>query len=361
MLGAYLGPEFSQTHIEAYLASVGAAIDVVEDDDELIAKTVEHLVAGRVVGWYQGRMEFGPRALGSRSILADPRPTTMQRTLNAKIKNRESFRPFAPAVAAEACSDWFALNPPSPYMLLVAEVAQRQRLPIEADADGLAKLDQQRSSIPAVTHVDWSARVQTVDAATNPLFHRLLSGFGAATGVPILVNTSFNVSDEPIVCTPEDAYRCFLNAQIDVLVMGRCILQRSQQAVGLPSYLTVCAIDNLEIENRSCVQWYANGRMHVLANRGYQAVLGKPNWNQPVPTTEYETAESWWSALRLASEGRVVIITCGGSTTAFNTNWPFFLEEELQNFGFPQPILTINLGQPMYSSFDSYFLLERFP
>ena len=360
MRGAYLGPEFSQNSIEAYLLSVGATFDVIKDDGALIASTVEHLVAGRVVGWYQGRMEFGPRALGNRSILADPRSPTMQRTLNAKIKNRESFRPFAPAITAEACQDWFSLNTPSPYMLLVGDVLQRRRLPVAEEADGLAKLDHPRSTIPAVTHVDYSARVQTVERRTNPPYHRLLAAFGEATGVPILVNTSFNVSDEPIVCTPEDAYRCFLAAQIDVLVMGRCILQREQQHVALPTLLDIPTTGAFEIENRWCVQWYAGGRMHALRNRLYQAVLSNANFNQPVPTTEYETTEAWWEALRMACQNRFVVITCGGSTTTFNTNWPFFLEADLQKTGFSRPILTINLGQPMYSSFDLFFLLDRF-
>jgi carbamoyltransferase len=360
MRGAYLGPAFSQDSIEAFLSSVDATFDVVKDDHALIATTVEHLTAGRVVGWYQGRMEFGPRALGNRSILADPRSPSMQRTLNAKIKNRESFRPFAPSITAEACRDWFSVDTPSPYMLLIGDVRHRHRLAVTAEADGLTQLDQHRTTIPAVTHVDYSARVQTVDRATNPLFHRLLTAFGAVTGVPILVNTSFNVSDEPIVCTPEDAYRCFLAAQIDVLVMGRCILQRDRQHVSLPTLLDIPATGTFEIENRWCVQWYSGGRMHALRNRLYQAVLSTANLNQPVPTTEYETAEGWWAALRMACQNRYVVITCGGSTTTLNTNWPFFLESELKGLGFLRPIVTINLGQPMYSSFDLFFLLERF-
>lgn len=360
MSGACLGPEFSQNSIEAYLRSVGATFDVAKDDDTLITSTVEHLVAGRIVGWYQGRMEFGPRALGNRSILADPRSPAMQQTLNAKTKNRESFRPFAPAITAEACQDWFSLNIPSPYMLLVGDILQRHRISIAQEAAGLAKLDHPHSTIPAVTHIDYSARVQTVERATHPLFHGLLTAFGEATGVPILVNTSFNVSDEPIVCTPEDAYRCFLTAQIDILVMGHCILRREQQHVTLPGLLDIPATGAFEVENRWCVQWYAGGRMHTLRNRLYQIVLSNENFNQPVPTTEYETAAAWWEALRMACDNRFVILACGGSTTTFNTNWPYFLEAELQKMGFSRPVLTINLAQPMFSSFDLFFLTERF-
>jgi len=184
------------------------------------------------VGWFQGRMEFGPRSLGARSILADPRSPTMQRTLNLKIKYRESFRPFAPAVLAEDASRWFDMRNESPYMLLVADVRQERRRSMSTEEQalfGIEKLNVARSEIPAVTHVDYSARVQTVHANTNPLFHQLLTRFKALTGCPVLVNTSFNVRGEPIVCTPSDAFRCFMGNELDMLVIGNCILHKSQQ------------------------------------------------------------------------------------------------------------------------------------
>jgi carbamoyltransferase len=190
------------------------------------------LADGRAVGWFQGRMEFGPRSLGARSILADPRSPTMQRTLNLKIKYRESFRPFAPAVLAEDASRWFDMSNESPYMLLVADVRQERRRSMSTEEQalfGIEKLNVARSEIPAVTHVDYSARVQTVHANTNPLFHQLLTRFKALTGCPVLVNTSFNVRGEPIVCTPSDAFRCFMGNELDMLVIGNCILHKSQQ------------------------------------------------------------------------------------------------------------------------------------
>ncbi len=276
MRGAYLGPEFFSESIKAYLSSVGATFDVVENDRALIATTVGHLAAGRVVGWYQGRMEFGPRALGNRLILADPRSPSIQRTLNAKIKNWNRSSAVRTICHCRGLSRLVFVNTPSPYMLLVGDVQARHRQPVANEGNGLAKLDHQRSAIPAVTHVDHSARVQTVEASINPLYHRLLTAFGAATGVPILVNTSFNVSDEPIVCTPQDAYRCFLAAKIDVLVMGHCILQHDRQNVTLPTLLDIPAAGAFDIENRWCVQWYASERMHVLRNRLYQNMLTNP-------------------------------------------------------------------------------------
>src|SRR6202041_1956610 len=201
------------------------------DEPALLELTAQALADGRAVGWFQGRMEYGPRALGNRSILADPRNRDMQRTLNLKVKYRESFRPFAPAVLAEDVSDWFELDRPSPYMLLVADVGQRRRVEHNgADhLDGLDKLKIIRSEIPAVTHVDYSARVQTVHRETNPRFHALLSAFKAKTGCPVLVNTSFNVRSEPIVCTPEDAFRCFMGTDIELLVAGNCVARKEDQ------------------------------------------------------------------------------------------------------------------------------------
>jgi len=192
------------------------------ETDAAIEAAAEALSGGQAVGWFQGRMEFGPRALGSRSILADPRSPTMQNTLNAKVKNRESFRPFAPAVLREEVADWFELTTDSPYMLLAAPVKQSRRImnAAQTSPSGLDALGVVRSEIPAVTHVDYSARIQTVDAEDNPLFHALISRFRELTGCPILVNTSFNVRGEPIVCTPEAAFRCFMGSDIDLLIIG---------------------------------------------------------------------------------------------------------------------------------------------
>jgi carbamoyltransferase len=231
MGGAYLGPAYSQAEIERRLEAAGARFAVL--DEPALSDTVAAALAeGAAVGWFQGRMEFGPRALGARSILADPRSATMQKALNLKVKFRESFRPFAPAVLRERAGEWFELDTASPYMALVAEVRAERRCAItEADQGqfGIDKLNVPRSSIPAVTHVDWSARVQTVDPATNPRFHALLSAFERLTGVPVLVNTSFNVRGEPIVCTPEDAFRCFMGTGLDVLAIGNCLLRKAEQ------------------------------------------------------------------------------------------------------------------------------------
>jgi carbamoyltransferase len=231
MQGAYLGPSYPQPEIEARLGQVGARFSCLEDR-ELIAATVDALVAGKAVGWFQGRMEFGPRALGARSILGDARSPTMQSVLNLKVKHRESFRPFAPSVLREDVADWFELDADSPYMLLVADVAKAHRREMTAEEHalfGIQKLNVPRSSIPAVTHVDYSARVQTVHRETNPRYHTLLSEFKARTGCPVLVNTSFNVRGEPIVCTPEDAFRCFMGTDIEVLVIGDCFLRKEDQ------------------------------------------------------------------------------------------------------------------------------------
>jgi carbamoyltransferase len=231
MHGAYLGPAFEQNEIERRLGGVGAVFDVIPDDD-MIDSTVDALVDGKAVGWFQGRMEFGPRALGARSILGDARSPTMQRTLNLKVKYRESFRPFAPSVLREATADWFELDEDSPYMLLVADVVDHRRRLMNQDEQALFGIDQlnvPRSQIPAVTHVDYSARIQTVHADTNPRYHRLLSAFNERTGCPVLVNTSFNVRGEPIVCTPEDAFRCFMGTEIEVLVAGNCLLHKHRQ------------------------------------------------------------------------------------------------------------------------------------
>ena len=232
MAGCYLGPSFTEAEIRERLWAEGARFDVVDDEATLLDVTAQALAGGRAVGWFQGRMEFGPRALGNRSILADPRSREMQKTLNLKVKYRESFRPFAPAVLAEDASDWFEIDRESPYMLLVADVARNRRCakdPADRDLAGLDRLKAPRSEIPAVTHVDFSARVQTVHRATNPRFHGLLRAFKHKTGCPVLVNTSFNVRGEPIANTPEDAFRCLMGTEIEMLVIGNCVLHKERQ------------------------------------------------------------------------------------------------------------------------------------
>jgi carbamoyltransferase len=232
MSGSYRGPEYSQDGIEQRLRSAGARFDVASDDCAMIDQTANALGSGKAVGWFQGRMEFGPRALGARSILGDARSPSMQKTLNLKVKYRESFRPFAPAVLREDVAEWFDLNDDSPYMLLVADVKDNHRRAMtdsEQRLFGIDKLNVVRSTIPAVTHVDYSARVQTVHRETNPLFYELLQTFKSQTGCPVLVNTSFNVRGEPIVCTPEDAFRCFMGTDLDLLVVGRAMLRKDQQ------------------------------------------------------------------------------------------------------------------------------------
>lgn len=231
MQGSYLGPEHSNEEISTKLHTAEAQFETL-DDEALIDRVSEALADGKAVGWFQGRMEFGPRSLGARSILGDPRSPTMQKTLNIKVKYRESFRPFAPAVLREDLSKWFDLDCDSPYMLLVAPVsAEKQRSMTESELNlfGIDKLNVPRSSIPAVTHVDYSARIQTVHEQTNPQFHALISAFKARTGCPVLVNTSFNIRGEPIVCTPEDAFRCFMGTDLDVLAIGNCYLQKENQ------------------------------------------------------------------------------------------------------------------------------------
>ena len=231
MHGAFLGPAFSLDQVRRALDAAGARYETL-GDDALIGTTAEALAAGQAVGWFQGRMEFGPRALGNRSILGDARSPTMQKTLNLKVKHRESFRPFAPSVLREDVGDWFALDGDSPYMLLTASVKQsRCKPPAEAQDAlfGIDRLNVARSDIPAVTHVDYSARVQTVHRETNPRYHALLEAFKAKTGCPVIVNTSFNVRGEPIVCTPADAFRCFMGTDLDCLAIGNCFLRKVEQ------------------------------------------------------------------------------------------------------------------------------------
>ena len=231
MKGSYLGPEFSQVEIERRLTVTGAKY-VVLGDDELLDACADALESEKAVGWFQGRMEFGPRALGGRSILGDARSPKMQSMLNLKVKFRESFRPFAPSVLREHVCEWFELDQDSPYMLLVANVLEQRRKPMteaERGLFGIEKLNVPRSDIPAVTHVDYSARIQTVHKETNPRYHALIQRFNKRTGCPVIVNTSFNVRGEPIVSTPEDAFRCFMGTDMEVLAIGNCFLRKEDQ------------------------------------------------------------------------------------------------------------------------------------
>jgi len=231
MQGSYLGPQFSQSEIEQRLSALGARFEVMQQEP-LLDATTQSLEQGDAVGWFQGRMEFGPRALGGRSILGDPRNPQMQKRLNLKIKYRESFRPFAPSVLREDVDDYFELDADSPYMLLVADVKRNRRRGMTAEEEslfGIDKLNVVRSDIPAVTHVDYSARIQTVHKETNPRYHALIEAFKRRTGCAVLVNTSFNVRGEPIVCTPEDAFRCFMGTEMETLVAGNCFLQKGRQ------------------------------------------------------------------------------------------------------------------------------------
>jgi len=231
MQGSYLGPRHDTADSVRRLAALGAKFDVL-DDDEIVERCARALADGQALGWHQGRMEFGPRALGGRSILGDARSPTMQKLLNLKVKYRESFRPFAPAVLREDVGEWFAIDEDSPYMLLVADVLERHRIAMTPEQQrlfGIDKLNVPRSSIPAVTHVDYSARIQTVHRETNPRFHAVISRFKALTGCPVVVNTSFNVRGEPIVCTPDDAFRCFMGTEIEALAVGNCFLRKEDQ------------------------------------------------------------------------------------------------------------------------------------
>jgi carbamoyltransferase len=246
MKGAYLGPSFAQSEIEQRLLAAGARF-ATYPEAELIDKTADALAAGQAVGWFQGRMEYGPRALGARSILGDPRNPEMQKNLNLKIKYRESFRPFAPSVLVDDCREYFDLDVESPYMLLVADVRDERRLMMsdnEKALFGIDKLNVPRSEIPAVTHVDYSARIQTVHRETNPRYHSLISAFKARTGCPVIVNTSFNVRGEPIVNTPEDAFRCFMGTEMDLLVIGDSVLEKRNQNAALKAdYTTEFELD----------------------------------------------------------------------------------------------------------------------
>jgi len=231
MKGSYLGPEYSQAEIEKRLTAVGAHF-TVHSEQEVIELTAQALAEDKAVGWHQGRMEFGPRSLGGRSILANARSPSAQKLLNLKVKYRESFRPFAPSVLREDVGDWFDIDVDSPYMLLVADVQKSKRVEMTSEQNslfGIEKLNVPRSQIPAVTHVDYSARVQTIHQETNPKYHTLVSRFKELTGSPVIVNTSFNVRGEPIVCTPEDAFRCLMGTEIEFLAVGNTIMRKEDQ------------------------------------------------------------------------------------------------------------------------------------
>lgn len=246
MQGSYLGSSFSQSEIEKRLTDLGAVFETLSDT-QLINETAKALSDGKAVGWHQGRMEFGPRALGNRSILADPRNSDTQKTLNLKVKFRESFRPFAPSVLRENVSEWFDISTDSPYMLLVADVAKSKKQEMTAEQEalfGIEKLNVRRSDIPAVTHVDYSARIQTVHQETNPRYHALISKFNELTGCPVLVNTSFNVRGEPIVESPEDAFRCLMGTDLDLLAIGNSILYKAKQ----PAHLIEDYKDKYELD-----------------------------------------------------------------------------------------------------------------
>lgn len=244
MRGSYLGPSYSTSEVEKRLGNLGAVF-TTRDSKSVIDETAKALAEGKAIGWFQGRMEFGPRALGARSIIADARSPEMQKVLNLKVKYRESFRPFAPSVLREDVSDWFELRDDSPYMLLVADVVRSKQIKPEVNKSlyGIDLLNQVRSAIPAVTHVDYSARVQTVHKETNPRYHSLIAEFKRLTGCPVIVNTSFNVRGEPIVESPEDAFRCFMGTEIDVLVVENCILYKDRQTVQRSRYETTFALD----------------------------------------------------------------------------------------------------------------------
>jgi carbamoyltransferase len=230
--GAYLGPEYSEADALVVARKYGAVYKKMAGVEELSTEIAKRIDCGKVIGWFQGRMEFGPRALGARSILADARNPEMQKKLNLKIKFREGFRPFAPAVLAEEVQEYFGMKDPSPYMLIVKEIRPSRRCPLPAGYAGRSVTDKlyfQRSDLPAITHIDYSARIQTVHRRTNPRFWQLLSAFHRLTGYAVLINTSFNVRDEPIVNTPEEAYRCFMRTEMDYLVIGDLVFDKREQ------------------------------------------------------------------------------------------------------------------------------------
>jgi carbamoyltransferase len=246
MQGSYLGPEYSKKDIQNDLDKMGAVYEIKNEED-LINQTAEDLSTGKVIGWFQGRMEFGPRALGNRSILGDPRSSEMQKNLNLKVKYRESFRPFAPSILKEDLEEWFDINVDSPYMLIVANINKDKTINMTEDQKklfGIDKLNIKRSEIPAVTHVDYSARIQTVYKKTNEKYYKLIKKFKEKTNCPVIVNTSFNVRGEPIVNTPSDAFNCFMGTELDKLVIGNFYLDKMSQNLALKkNYSTEFSLD----------------------------------------------------------------------------------------------------------------------
>ena len=246
MQGSFLGPSFNHNESKQRLSKIGAKFKEY-DDYQIIKITAQSLAEGKTIGWMDGRMEFGPRALGARSIIADPRSPNMQKQLNLKIKYRESFRPFAPSILREDLTDWFEINIDSPYMLFVADIIKEKQHHLtqqEKQLFGIEKLNIKRSDIPAVTHIDYSARIQTVHKETNSRYHELISQFKKLTGCPIIINTSFNVRGEPIVCTPEDAFRCFMGTELDMFVINNLILKKEDQNLSLQkNYIKKYALD----------------------------------------------------------------------------------------------------------------------
>ena len=237
MKGAYLGPKFNENSIQKSLLSCGAVFKKMSEND-MLSFAANELSKEKCLGWFQGRMEFGPRALGGRSILGDPRSPTMQKILNLKVKYRESFRPFAPSILSEDLNEWFKLKVESPYMLLVDEIKKEKQVKMTSEEEslfGIERLNIKRSEIPAVTHIDYSARIQTVHSETNPRYHALLTKFKEITNCPVLVNTSFNVRGEPIVCSPEDAFKCFMGTELDILIIENFILRKEEQDISLSS------------------------------------------------------------------------------------------------------------------------------
>ena len=246
MCGSYLGNEYKENEIIKKLDEIGADYQKFDQED-IIEKTANDLADGKAVGWFQGRMEFGPRALGNRSILGDPRSDMMQKNLNLKVKYRESFRPFAPSILREDLNDWFEMKTDSPYMLFVSNIKKKRTLELTNEQKklfGIDLLNVKKSEIPAVTHVDYSARIQTVSKESNPLYYKLIKKFKEKTNCPVLVNTSFNIRGEPIVHTPEEAFKCFMGTELDVLVVGNCYLTKTDQDLNLKSNYT----NNFELD-----------------------------------------------------------------------------------------------------------------
>ena len=244
MFGSFLGPIFTNQYIEEELKSLNSIFEF-HSEENLYKEIANEISNGKAVGWFQDKMEFGPRSLGNRSILADPRSPIMQKNLNLKIKYRESFRPFAPSIIKENLNEWFDLDIESPYMLLVADVAKNHHIikKNEDDLFGIEKLNIARSTVPAITHVDNSARIQTVCESTNKRYYKLIKEFFKITGCPILVNTSFNIRGEPIVCSPKDAFKCFMGTELDLLVIGNYVLRKEKQKISKKKYLNEFELD----------------------------------------------------------------------------------------------------------------------